>query len=372
MKEKWLVISGLPTVIRGCLVSLGRYQLSTSHYLIVCSGSGKLHQLSCGRWLGRVQTAFSLSESRPAAGASVLSRLHRPSAMSAANAGVVEIVQRVVGNVVLQRVVPDHLARPIGQWANLNQVELRVPVHLEHPRTFASLIAANGRNPGIEGRQLSPQRLDLAQIAALVGIARPKPRPMFAFLFFRCEVGVQTLDLDAVLLFDAVHQVVGFGEKKLRVSSEDLHTGIDAPRDIGQHHAFNAHARGQGNIFPIGRECPGQNLFRLPAFGKNLHAFQIGSHSAFSVVSGITAEYWVLNLLSCSVSRLRSAKRTTSPITSNFGASKRGAANRVETVVIWTCSDSLVAPEIMAHGTSGATPEASSRSCRACKSCPGI
>src|SRR5579864_609447 len=195
---------------------------------------------------------------------------------------------------------------------------------------------------------------------------------MLAFLFLWRKIGEQALDLDAVRFFDAVHQIVSLWEKELGVSGKHFQPGIDAPRNIGEHHAFDAHAGRKRDVFPVSRECPGQDLFRFPAFGNNLHAFQIGSHSAFSVVSGITAEYWVLNPLSCSVSRLRSAKRTTSPITSNFGASKRGAAKRLETVVTWTCSASLVAPEIMAHGTSGATPEASNRSCRACKSCPGI
>src|SRR5579864_244482 len=195
---------------------------------------------------------------------------------------------------------------------------------------------------------------------------------MLAFLFLWRKVGEQPLDLDAVRFFDAVHQIVSLRKKKLGISGEHFQPGIDAPRDIGEHHALDAHAGCKCDVFPIRCECPGQHLFRLPAFGNNLHAFQIGSHSAFSVVSGITAEYWVRNPLSCSVSRLRSAKRTTSPMTSNFGASKRGAAKRLETVVIWTCSDSLVAPEIIAQGTLGATPEASSRCCKACKSCPGM
>jgi hypothetical protein len=120
--------------------------------LIIGRGGRKLHQVCYRRWPRGVQSAFGFAEARPAPGASVLPRLHRASAMCASDAGIVEIVKGIVGDLVLERVVPNHLARPIGQRANLDQVELGVPVYLEHPSTFASLITANGCHPGIEGR----------------------------------------------------------------------------------------------------------------------------------------------------------------------------------------------------------------------------
>ena len=59
--------------------------------------------------------------------------------MGAADARVIAIMQRVVRNVVLHDVAPDHFAGPIGQRTDFYQVELRVPVHLVRCGAVAGL-----------------------------------------------------------------------------------------------------------------------------------------------------------------------------------------------------------------------------------------
>ena len=75
-------------------------------------------------------------------------------------------MQRVVRNVVLHDVAPDHFAGPIGQRTDFYQVELRVPVHLVRCGAVAGLFATDCRHPRIERGQFSAQRLDLSQTAA--------------------------------------------------------------------------------------------------------------------------------------------------------------------------------------------------------------
>jgi len=62
-------------------------------------------------WLNRrfnhVQSAFGLGQTRPAPRARIFPVDHSPGAMSAADAGVILIVQRVVGDIVVVNVAPD-------------------------------------------------------------------------------------------------------------------------------------------------------------------------------------------------------------------------------------------------------------------------
>src|SRR5439155_10880105 len=197
-----------------------------------------------------------------------------------------------------------------------------------------------------------------------------------ALLLFRRQLRVESLDFDSVLFFHPVHQIVGFREKKLRVSGEDFQIRINARSDVDQRHAFDAESGGNRYVIPECGKRPGQHLLGLPGFSKYLDALQIGFHSAFPLELGLTSTGSIENRNSrrragetpvapptdnCCFMGLRSAKRTTSPTTSSRGAARCGELKRFATVVRCTCSDSLVALEVMAQGVSGNNPEERSR-----------
>src|SRR5213595_1970596 len=118
----------------------------------------------------------------------VLARLNGAGAMGAADAGVIEVVEWVIGNIIPNDVVPHHFAGPIGKRTDLYQIELRIPIHLANCRAIASLVTANCGHPCIEGSKLAAERLDFAQSAALVRIACPERLAVGAFLVFWSQV----------------------------------------------------------------------------------------------------------------------------------------------------------------------------------------
>src|SRR5215469_1561377 len=101
-----------------------------------------------------MQSTFSLAEPRPTAGACILARLDRTCAMGTSNARIILIVQSIVGNAVAKSILPDHFTGPIGDGADLHQVEFRVPIDFAHLRALGGLAAANGRDPGVQSRYL--------------------------------------------------------------------------------------------------------------------------------------------------------------------------------------------------------------------------
>src|SRR5438477_9036217 len=103
----------------------------------------ELYQLAYRLRSWRVQAAFGLAKARPAAGARVLTGLHGASAMGAADAGVVLIMQWIVGHVVLDHIAPNHLSRPVGERTDLDQIEFVVPIYFAYTLAFQRLIAAD-------------------------------------------------------------------------------------------------------------------------------------------------------------------------------------------------------------------------------------
>src|SRR5579875_1606407 len=71
-----------------------------------------------------VDAAFFLSKVGPASGPFVLARLDGARTREATDAGETLIMERVVGNRVLEDVAPNLLARPVRQRVDLDQVEL--------------------------------------------------------------------------------------------------------------------------------------------------------------------------------------------------------------------------------------------------------
>src|SRR5450755_1526683 len=93
-----------------------------------------------GGLIPRMQTALRLLKTRPPASPGIFARFYGPRAMGAANAGVVAVVQRIIRNVVLVNVTPNHWGRPISQRIDFYQLKLDVPLNLSGIGADRSLV----------------------------------------------------------------------------------------------------------------------------------------------------------------------------------------------------------------------------------------
>lgn len=155
--------------------------------------------------MDQVKAALGLGRSRPSTGSGVFSGAHGASAMSATNAGIFAVVQRVVWRVMLADVLPYLLGIPVGEGVNFHQTKFFIPFNFAGAGTGSGLIAADAGDPGPQFAQLATQRFDLPQIAALIRILLPEGWTVKAFLLFRGEKWIDLFNGDAVSLLDTVH-----------------------------------------------------------------------------------------------------------------------------------------------------------------------
>ena len=83
-----------------------------------------------------VQTALSLSSAGPAPRPRIFAGLDCSRAMSAADAGIILIMERVVRHVVFEEITPHLLRSPVGNRIQLHQSEFLVPLDFAsvHPK----------------------------------------------------------------------------------------------------------------------------------------------------------------------------------------------------------------------------------------------
>src|SRR4029077_17018302 len=97
-------------------------------------------------------------------------------------------------------------------------------------------------------------------------------------------------------------------------------------RDVQQRHTFDAHPGCKSYVLPVGGESPRQYRFGLPGLSEDFSSLQINSHLALSMVVEALLELTSArsrenaNSRNCCLRRFGLARRTTSPITNNFGA----------------------------------------------------
>src|SRR6185503_13153141 len=170
---------------------------------------------------------------------------HLGRAMSAADAGIAAVVQRIVRNVVSRDVLPHLRFAPASQWIDLHEPPLIVPFDDASGRALESLIAANRGDPRAAISQCFTERLELSQAATKIRISRPQLRAKFQFLLFGCEVRRVRSNLDLVALFYAAAKLVGFGKQERRIEEENIDPRIDLDRHIDERDAFGSEARCQ-------------------------------------------------------------------------------------------------------------------------------
>src|SRR3981081_4332192 len=160
------------------------------------------------RNLNDVQTALSFCSARPAPSPGIFAGLYGPRAMRATDAWIVLIMERVVRDVMFVEIAPNLFRSPIRDRIHLHQPEFSVPLDFSGILTNRSLVAANTRDPRTQLTKFAAERLNLAQIAALVGILRPEVLSVNACLRHRREQRKHSLNLYSIFLLDPVHQVV--------------------------------------------------------------------------------------------------------------------------------------------------------------------
>src|SRR5712672_3542620 len=164
-----------------------------------------------------VQAAFGLGEAAPASRAGVFSRLDRAGARSAADAGIAARVQRVGGDVALADARPDLFAGPGGERVHLDEAKSRVALHHARPGAVRGLVAADGRDPGVEQQHLGAERLDLAQVAAAIRRPLPQRRTLPLLLLGQGERRLDAAHADSVPALHLVPQLQRLREEQAGV-----------------------------------------------------------------------------------------------------------------------------------------------------------
>src|SRR5256712_3512790 len=121
-----------------------------------------------------VQPALGLGEPGPAPGPGILAGLHRAGAVGAADAGIVLVVERVVGDLVQLDVGPDVLGLPPGERVELDQPELGDPFDQLGVRASGRLLASDDGDTGLVTIQHARHRPPLPLVAALVRPVLPE------------------------------------------------------------------------------------------------------------------------------------------------------------------------------------------------------
>src|SRR5215510_6315924 len=133
-------------------------------------------------WRVFVDPALELVRPGPPACPLLLVGCDRPGAGDAADRAVARLVQRVVGNLVHFDVRPDALLVPVRERVHLPDAVALGPLHLRRLGAARRLVSADAGDPGVvrvEGRE---ERLDLADLAATIGVALPQIRALPAVL----------------------------------------------------------------------------------------------------------------------------------------------------------------------------------------------
>src|SRR6266511_5542332 len=161
----------------------------------------------------QMDAALELVGAGPAACALLLVGRRRPRAGDAPDRPVAHLVQRVVRNLVDGDVRPDALLVPVGEWMQLPDAVTLRPLHLRRLGARRRLVAPDTGDPAVVRRERLEQRLDLADVAAAVGIALPEVRTFEPMLVGNAD-HVRPDQLEPVALDEAVARLVGLLEEE--------------------------------------------------------------------------------------------------------------------------------------------------------------
>ncbi len=139
-------------------------------------------------------------------------------------------MERVVRDLVDVDIRPHALLVPVGERVDLEDLIALRPLDLRRLGSARRLVAADAGDPGVVRLERLHERLDLADVAAAVGIALPEVRALGAMLLGdRRDRGLDELQL--VLLHERITRVVGLAEEEVRVELDRVH----AQPQLGDH-----------------------------------------------------------------------------------------------------------------------------------------
>src|SRR5215471_18473597 len=181
--------------------------------------------------LDHVQAAFLFHGSGPAAGAFVLAFGYRPSARPAADAGIILVMEGIIGNIMLRDEGPDVLFGPTEQRIDFHQRELGIPLDNAGSSTVGGLVAANGANPSIEALDRPAQRQHFTVMTALVRTNGIERAAVLLLVFRDRHLGADVFHFDAVALLDPLAKV----ERLLKLVASIQIKNADVRLDVGEH-----------------------------------------------------------------------------------------------------------------------------------------
>ncbi len=195
----------------------------------------------------------SLSEpaQRPARSSSpgAVGRVHG----NAADRAVPRVVQRVVRDLVDGDVGLDALRVPVDERVDLPDAVALRPLHLGRLRAARRLLPPDARDPGAVGLERGQQRLDLADVAAAVGIPLPQVWPLLHVLLGHGDDGRRGQQLQAVALDEPVARLIGLAEEELRVELDDRDLEVEVGDHVHEHRRLLLPRAGQAEA---GAELP--------------------------------------------------------------------------------------------------------------------
>src|SRR6185295_10773963 len=209
-----------------------------------------------------MQTAFGFLKSAPTTSTLVFIYLHGRRARHAADRRIALVVERVVWNVVFQRVLPDLLLGPTRERIDLDESEFRVLVDNLRARACRRLVAANRRDPCAQTGEHLLQRLDLSQAATEIRIALPEFFAVPEILLFERSHGAATFETNAVTRLESIAKLVRFGKEQIGIEIEDASRRIDTRDHVDEDATFGAKACGQRNVGTELVQRPLQNDLR--------------------------------------------------------------------------------------------------------------
>src|SRR6202158_3875699 len=163
-----------------------------------------------------MQTALCLLAAAPPARAGILARHHRAGARHAANAGVVPIVEGVVGHLMLAHVRLYVVERPAHEGVDLDEAEAAIPADDRRAGALGRLVAPDRGDPRVVARQRSAQGLHLSELAAAIGVAAPELGSLVHRLLVDRVFRAHGADGDAVPVLDLSPQLVRLREEDTR------------------------------------------------------------------------------------------------------------------------------------------------------------
>src|SRR5918992_2549629 len=160
-----------------------------------------------------VDAALELVRARPASSPLLLVGRRRPGAGHAADRAVASVVKRVERDLVDVDVEPDLALVPVGERVDLPDAVALGPLELRGLRAAGRLVAPDPGDPRVVGLQRLEQRLDLADVAAAVGIALPEVRALLLVLLGDGDHGWRREQPESVALDEPVARLVGLTEE---------------------------------------------------------------------------------------------------------------------------------------------------------------